>query len=70
MIMCALGRVENCKCSQNQMSQCFFNGFWCIENERNFFLQKQIFPMGGNGPEIWDLSIFSDFCTFFGVAKN
>ena len=21
--------------------------------------------MGGNGPEIWDLGIFSDFCTFF-----
>ena len=26
--------------------------------------------MGGNGPNIWDLGIFSDFCTFFGVAKN
>ena len=26
--------------------------------------------MGGNGPKIWDLGIFSDFCTFFGVAKN
>ena len=24
---CILGRVENCKSSQNQMSQCFFNGF-------------------------------------------
>ena len=23
----SLGRVENCKSSQNQMSQCFFNGF-------------------------------------------
>ena len=26
--------------------------------------------MGGNGPEIWDLGIFSDFCTFFRVPKN
>ena len=23
----SLGRVENCKSSQTQMSQCFFNGF-------------------------------------------
>ena len=28
------------------------------------------FSLGVNGPEIWDLGIFSDFCTFFLVAKN
>ena len=40
-VHCALGRVENCKSSQNQMSQCFFNGFWCIETEGNFFFAKK-----------------------------
>ena len=26
--------------------------------------------LGGIGPKIWDFGIFSDFCTFFLVAKN
>ena len=26
--------------------------------------------MDGIGPEIWDLGIFSDFCTFFEWQKN
>ena len=38
---CWVGRVENCKSSQNQMSQCFFNGFWCIETEGKIFLAKK-----------------------------
>ena len=42
--ICKLGRVENCKSSQNQMSQCFFNGFWYIETEGiSFFAKKNIF---------------------------
>ena len=40
---CWLGRVENCKSSQNQMSQCFFKSLWNIETEGNFFLQKKYF---------------------------
>ena len=36
----------------------------------NFFFRKKIFSIGGIGPKIWDLGIFSDFCTFFRVAKN
>ena len=34
-----------------------------------FFLQKKIFSMGGNGPKIWDLGVFSNFCTFFEWQK-
>ena len=26
--------------------------------------------IGGIGPKVWDLGIFSDFCTFFRVPKN
>ena len=36
----------------------------------NFFFRKKIFSIGGIGPKIWDLGIFSDFCTFFQVANN
>ena len=39
-----ISRVENCKSSQIQMSQCFFNGFWCIETEgKKIFAKKNIF---------------------------
>ena len=37
-----IGRVENCKSSQNQMDQCFFNGYWYIETE-GIFAKKNIF---------------------------
>ena len=35
-----------------------------------FFLEKKIFSIGGIGPKVWDLGIFSDFCTFFSSAKK
>ena len=40
------------------------------KNWGKFFLQKKMFLMGGNEPEIWDLGIFQRFLHFFWVAKN
>ena len=47
-----------------------FTMVYDVKKLREFFLQEIIFSMGGIGPKIWDLGIFSDFCTFFRVAKN
>ena len=44
-----LGRVENSKTLQNQMSQCFFIGLYDIETwDEFYFFQKKIL-IGGNG---------------------
>ena len=41
---CPVGRVENSKTFQNQMSQCFFIGLYDIETGDDFyFFQKKIF---------------------------
>ena len=39
-------------------------------NWGNFFPRRKIFSIGGIGPKVWDLGIFSDFCSFFWVPKN
>ena len=44
-----IGRVENSKTFQNQMSQCFFIGLYYIETGDNFYFFKQNFLIGGNG---------------------
>ena len=66
-----LGRVEKSKNIKNLIGYCFSDGFWSIyRNWGKFFLQKNIFSIGGIGPEIWDLGLFSDFCTFFSSGKK
>ena len=42
---CTIGRVENCKSSQNQMAQCFFNSYYIYIGTEGFFFiwKKNIF---------------------------
>ena len=60
-----LGRVENCKSSQNQMSQCFFNGFWCVETEGNFFFAKKNIFDGWKWTRNLGFGHFQRFLHFF-----
>ena len=43
---CPLGRVENSKTFQNQMSQCFFIGLYDIETGDDFYFFQIFFLIG------------------------
>ena len=68
--MVDLGRVEKSKNGIQSCPKCFLGVFWYKLTGIFFFWSTKIFSWVEFHLKIWDLGLFSDFCTFFSTGKK
>ena len=66
----AVGRVEKSKNGIQSCPKCFLGVFWYKLTGNFFFWSTKIFSWVEFHLKIWDLGLFSDFCTFFSTGKK